>query len=490
MLWHIIDMAEYCCKALLLLYLCKNLIEVKEKYRSVGRILFFMPVVAVNYLLSGTKWFDDFLYGKDTEVVQNSSQSIIKLVVIFVCSFVLIEIFFQGGRLAKLYLLLLFYGIQEMSRFALHGVWSLGNNAYIEYLNRRIFSGELEPEQFYPIIRRWEYTGAVLFAAGYLLIMLLTISLYKRYCRERADEIGKQGLCFLMLTPVIGMALDIALRVIFYRQVGGEIDFLYERHGSMYVVVPVISVLCLISVVYSRKIYSDLILAEEEKNSLLFYKQQLSDMTEHVKEMEQLYDGIRGMRHDVNNYVADMEQLLSVSIAGGDLSAAAEAEAKGYLKGMEQAVSALFEKFSTGNPVTDVILNRKWQVCERENIMLNEDFLYPEGMGIEAFDLGILMNNALDNAIEACRNVPEQEKRSIAVTSCLKGKMFFFIVENTFAGRLSVDRTGALRTTKKDSDMHGLGMHNMRSCVEKYYGTMQYRVKENRFILTIMLQGR
>jgi len=30
----------------------------------------------------------------------------------------------------------------------------------------------------------------------------------------------------------------------------------------------------------------------------------------------------------------------------------------------------------------------------------------------------------------------------------------------------------------------------MRSCVEKYYGTMQYETDHGRFVLTIMLQGK
>lgn len=46
-----------------------------------------------------------------------------------------------------------------------------------------------------------------------------------------------------------------------------------------------------------------------------------------------------------------------------------------------------------------------------------------------------------------------------------------------------------LQTTKADAQSHGLGMSNMRSCVEKYYGTMQYEAGSGRFVLTIMLQG-
>ena len=130
-------------------------------------------------------------------------------------------------------------------------------------------------------------------------------------------------------------------RISFYRQRGTEVEFLYERHGSMYVIVPLIALLCLACIVFSRRIYSELVQAEAQKNNLLFYKQQLADMTDHVKELEQLYDGIRGMRHDINNCVADMEQLFRASAGEGQMTDQVRQEAYGYLQNMQKAAARL-----------------------------------------------------------------------------------------------------------------------------------------------------
>ena len=213
--------------------------------------------------------------------------------------------------------------------------------------------------------------------------MYVMLKAYRRYLTASGpvDSIGRQGLWFLMLTPVIALAFDVSWRISFFRQKGAEVEFLYEEHGSMYVVVPVIALLCLSCIVFSRKIYSDLVQVEEQKNGLLFYRQQLTDMTEHVRELEQLYDGIRGMRHDVNNYVADMEQLLCASAGEGQLPEQVRQEAAGYLRHMQQAAARLSLQFATGNPVTDVILNRKGQICEQEHIALEGELLYPAIMG-------------------------------------------------------------------------------------------------------------
>ncbi len=484
MIWQALDLVEYVCKAGLLLYLLHNVIMVKDKYKKAGAFCLFLHVFVINFWLSNSRWLDEKLYGE----TRNSSYSIIKQAIGFCICFLVLDFLYQGRRLAKLYLLFVFYTVQETARFAIHSVWLLFVMGYLDMLGEQIMAGDMELEVYYRLLERLQIAGWVLFTGGYLGIMYLTLWIYRKYLKEPVTQTTSQGFLFLMLAPIIGVALDVTLRIIFYRQEGVEIESLYERHNSMYAMVPVISVLCLVSVVYSRKIYSELIEAEREKQNLVFYKQQLADMTDHVREMEQLYDGIRGMRHDVHNYVADMEQLLQIKEEHGMLHDAVRQEAGKYLAGMQNAVDDIFLQFSTGNPVTDVILNRKAQICRQEGIDFTGDFLYPAGFGIEAFDLGILLNNALDNAIEACLKVQEN-RRYINLKSYAKGRMFFLVAENGYDGKALREEGGVCHTTKDETQLHGIGMKNMRSCVERYYGTMEYEADKETFVLTLMLQS-
>ena len=490
---YVLDLAEYSVRAALLLFLCKDSIMLKEKYRSVGKVLFFLQAFLIGFWLSNSVWVNKLLYGEDN-MINNSSYSIAKLAFIFLCSFFAIDVLYQGKRLAKLYLLLVFYTVQEMVRFMLHSAYSLGTTAYLNRINEKLMNeqiilNEIDLVRYERMIEHIQLYSILAFSVGTWILMYVVFRLYRRYLTGPVTELNREGVHFLMLTPVIGMAFDVLWRVSLYYQRGTEIEFLYERHGSMYIVIPTIAALCLIGIVLSRKIYSELMRYEEQKNNLLFYKQQLSDMTEHVKELEQLYDGIKGMRHDINNYVADMEQLLQIGADSEQMPAQVREEARRYLYNMQHAASELSLRFSTGNPVTDVILNRKGQVCVQEGIILEGELLYPAQLGIEAFDLGIVLNNALDNAIEACRKVPDNRKKEIHFRGYVKGRMFFLTVENTYDGTTLYTQGGKLRTTKTDEETHGLGMNNINSCVEKYYGTMQYEAERERFTLTIMLQG-
>lgn len=488
MLWQALDWVEYICRAGLLLYLIQNKIIAKDKYHETAPWGLFLQLFVVNSWIANSRWLEQRLYGNREGIIADSSYSIVKLVLCFGISFLVMDLFYQGRRLAKLYLLSVYYTVQETARFAVHGIWMLSVMGNLDRLNEQILTEQMEIEVYYRLVERMQYLEWILFAGGYLGVMYVTFRIYRKYIKEPVTQTSSEGLWFLMLAPIIGMSLDVALRIIFYKQEGMEIESLYDKHNSMYAVVPVIAILCLVSVVYSRKIYSELIQAEREKQNLVLYKKQLADMTDHVRDMEQLYEGIRSMRHDINNYVADMEQLLQIKEEQGMLTDVVKQEAGRYLAGMQEAVDGIFLQFSTGNPVTDVILNRKAQICRQEEIAFTGDFLYPAGFGIEAFDFGILLNNALDNAIEACRKV-EAGRRFIRLRNYTKGRMVFLVVENGFDEKPLIKDGDVCRTTKADAQMHGLGMKNMKSCVERYYGTMTYEIVQDTFILTLMMQA-
>mgnify|MGYP007025246125 CR=1 FL=1 len=70
-------------------------------------------------------------------VVRDSSYSIVKLAVLMCCSFLAMDLFYRGRKLAKLYLLLVFYAVYEMSRMTLHSVWSVTNKLTV-FLLRQI----------------------------------------------------------------------------------------------------------------------------------------------------------------------------------------------------------------------------------------------------------------------------------------------------------------------------------------------------------------
>ena len=89
----------------------------------------------------------------------------------------------------------------------------------------------------------------------------------------------------------------------------------------------------------------------------------------------------------------------------------------------------------------------------------------------EAADMGVLLSNLLDNAIEANRSYCGSKK--IHVTALWK-KSFLFSIRNT-SNPVRIENN-TIQTTKPDPQLHGFGLSNVKLILEKYNGdfTMDY----------------
>ena len=169
MMTVLLDLAEYLAQAALLLFFCRDSIKLKEKYRSVGRVLFFLQAFLVSFWLSQSVWVNRLLYKETSGEMSNSSYSIVKIAVIFGCSFLVMDFLYQGRRLAKLYLLLVFYTVREMTRFMLHSVWSLLVAGCLDSIIEKVLAQDMKVEEFYVQMQKVQWGGTVLFSAGCLL---------------------------------------------------------------------------------------------------------------------------------------------------------------------------------------------------------------------------------------------------------------------------------------------------------------------------------
>lgn len=107
----------------------------------------------------------------------------------------------------------------------------------------------------------------------------------------------------------------------------------------------------------------------------------------------------------------------------------------------------------TGNPVTDVVLNGKARRAKDRGIQFDSEFRFPKDFGIDAFDLSIILNNSLDNALEACEILLEKDSEArtyIKIRSFCKNNMFLMNVENSCDGvLLEAESSVGPRTRKK-----------------------------------------
>ena len=154
---------------------------------------------------------------------------------------------------------------------------------------------------------------------------------------------------------------------------------------------------------------------------------------------------------------------------------------------MEEEIHQYEAQNKTGNQVVDTILTGKNVICEQFGISMN---CVADGMLLDfmdTMDICSILGNALDNAIECEKQIPDPEKRLIHVA--IFGQKNFVILrfENYFDGQLEIKEGIPVTTKTKKKEFHGFGIRSIKYAVDKYDGAVSISQNENWFELKILI---
>ena len=389
------------------------------------------------------------------------------------------------GKMA-LFLIVTFMAVGEMSFFLAHMLFELGNHLF-RLWDWCLGNGYISSLEFYNCIASITLMGnQILFYAIGAAVLYFTLRRVVQDYREKEYAVHRTELLFILTPGLTGMMVCTLLRITIDTAENGVPETLYDRYPSLMVIMPVILLLLLFSVMFGVKLFQDMICWNREKSSRIILEKQVSSLQEHMGEMERVYSGIRGMRHDMKNTISLIMQLV----------AGKEEELQAYLEELNQTMDRLEFRFKTGNTVVDTLLNMKYHEIASTvpNLRMDvEGLQFPEKLFIQSYDIGIIIGNALDNAIEACRKLKVKDADAeafIRISSFQKRELFFLKVENSFDGKVVRKPQNEFPVTDKaDRENHGIGLANIKSTAEKYQGTMDFKAKGRVFILSVMMKN-
>lgn len=132
----------------------------------------------------------------------------------------------------------------------------------------------------------------------------------------------------------------------------------------------------------------------------------------------------------------------------------------------------------TGLPYLDFILNYKNQIMDQKGIRFRLEldvYEYP----FEDADLGILLGNLLDNAIEACEKcVPGKREIYLHIWNV---KYMFMLKLTNSSSKNPLMNGERFITDKADKNAHGMGVELVKRIVEKYSGNIGFQYNEEQF---------
>lgn len=203
------------------------------------------------------------------------------------------------------------------------------------------------------------------------------------------------------------------------------------------------------------------------------YQQELIET--HYREVDNMYQQIRGWRHDYRNHIQTMKAY----------AAAEDWEAiRHYLDLLDEDLTAVDAAIKTGNPMTDAILNSKISLAKSKNIKVVADAHIPVKLKSSEIDLCCIIGNLFDNSIEASVKLPENQ-RIIRVYMDIKNTQLYISFTNFTAGKKLKKEGKLFRSTKGEG--HGFGLVRIDTIVERLEGYISRNSEDGAFTTEILL---
>lgn len=307
-----------------------------------------------------------------------------------------------------------------------------------------------------------------------IAFIAVAIGLINKAYIYKKDEMSVKEMVMLIIPSLVGVTGYGILQyylMIYERDTGKNLIDTYGFYGALSFLHYLISIVAILFVIVMFQNWKEM---QEEQRGQELVLNQISDMKKHIEEVEKLYRDIRSMCHDMGNHIQTLEHL----VAHNNMDDATE-----YLEHLKNEWDEVSPEIKTGSPVIDVILMEKLREAKERQIRFLSDFHYPQNTKLNAFDLSVIMNNALNNCME---NVSGDDPY-ISISSFRKNSIFMITIKNSFGGQLNFGDSDLPETTKSGRE-HGMGLNNIRRVARMYMGDISLEQGNEEVILSIMMQ--
>lgn len=209
-----------------------------------------------------------------------------------------------------------------------------------------------------------------------------------------------------------------------------------------------------------------------KKNQEYQLQQQRHELLEdYYQQVEKHQQEVRQIKHDLKN------QLYSVV---GYLNANKDEVANEQINELINQLESNELPSFTRHTGLNALLRLHFQRIQLAGITCEFDIKCPESMGFSDTDISSLIGNILDNAREACEHCDTHKYIQL--------KIVYFNHSLVVSCENSTEKkVTSFITRKQDKDSHGIGTRAIRQIVEAYHGSLNHRIDDYSFKLTLSL---
>lgn len=307
------------------------------------------------------------------------------------------------------------------------------------------------------------YTYFFLLAAVYSIVIYLEY----RYLRKPFLNLTRTvhiGWGALSLIPICFCALI---------ELIGNVPFYYTQDPVRIVYIYGLLVMMIIVyfVVYQSILRQyQLQMVSHEKEILML---QVSSMEKQAKNIHTSEERLKILRHDIRHFSIVMNSCLKEG---------AMEDAEHLLSGLEDTLIQSETPHYCQNYIINSVLAYYLDTAKNEGIQVQAVFTSPPKNTIDSTSFSVILANALENALHACRN--ESGERCIKLKSRMNGNQYLMEIANTCSRKIVFDEDGL--PTSQEGTGHGIGIKSILSFAGQTHSSVNIRQEHGLFILQMI----
>jgi sensor histidine kinase YesM len=181
--------------------------------------------------------------------------------------------------------------------------------------------------------------------------------------------------------------------------------------------------------------------------------------------IEQSNKDMRIFSHDIKNHLTQIRNLDNID------------DVQAYIDKLVPNIDKFSNAGISKNKMLDLIISKYATLCESKNIKFDVDVKTANLNYIDDVDLSTLMNNLLDNAVEATE---QSKERYIKLNIFSKNNLYDGLIIKNSCDISPINKNNNLETTKSNSKIHGIGISSIKKVIKKYNAVYDWKYDENK----------
>lgn len=297
----------------------------------------------------------------------------------------------------------------------------------------------------------------------FLLVFLMILHRY--VIHTSSDMLTEAEWLRFAIFPIFTIVVLISLLV------GFEIP-LNERQKSILICISIGLIGMNIVVFY---LINSILKREMELRENKIFLERVKNETEMYRSISENYDKQRKREHEYQNHMQVISDLLKNK---------KYQELERFIDESNSDTAGKIDKIDTNHVIVNSILNTKYREAREKKIVFVVKVNDLSTLKIKDEDIVLILSNLLNNAIEACE---KSERPVIKVKIMKEQKQIIIAVINTI-DKEPKEECGKFITSKEENtELHGIGIQNIKDTVEKYGGTCVIRYDQMIFQFIIVI---